>query len=175
MEKKEITSGIKSLVSNTIKLGLALIVVMMITPVVSGITLIDLDGLALSSDHLLSTLNLIVIIYFGYRVLRALRTIFDITAKRLVGVVGITETTLKHILVNCLYIVLAALLWVYLPPQLRHVPYMGELASRLASFMIFVFFLLVLYDLAKLLYRTFGDFYKEVVEKIAKRLREGSH
>jgi F0F1-type ATP synthase membrane subunit b/b' len=52
---------------------------------------------------------------------------------------------------------------------------MGELASRLASFMIFVFFLLVLYDLAKLLYRTFGDFYKEVVEKIAKRLREGSH
>ena len=175
VEKKEITRGIESLVSNTIKLGLALIVVILITPVISGITLIDLDGLALSSDHLLSTLNLIVIIYFGYRVLLALRTILDITAKRLVGVVGITETTLKHILVDGLYIVLAALLWVYLPPQLKHVPYMGELAPRLASLIILVFLLLILYDLAKLLYRTFGDFYKEIVEKIAKRLREDSH
>lgn len=175
IEKKEITKGIESLVSNTIKLGLALIVVWMITPVVSGITLFDLDGLVLSSDHLLSTSNLIVIIYFGYRVLLALRTIFDITTKRLVGVVGITESTIKHLLVDCLYIVLAAILWVYFPSQLKPVPYMGELASRLASFTIFVFFLLVLYDLAKLLYRTFGDFYKEIVEKIAKRLQEGSH
>ena len=174
IEKEEITKGIESLVSNTIKLGLALIVVWMITPVVSGITLFDLDGLVLSSDHLLSTLNLIVIIYFGYRVLQALRTIFDITTKRLVGIVGITESTIKHLLVDCLYIVLAALLWVFLPPQFKLVPYMGELASRLASLTIFVFFLLVLYDLAKLLYRTFGDLYKEMVAKIARRLREGS-
>jgi len=35
-------------------------------------------------------------------------------------------------------------------------------------------FLLILYDLTKLLYRTFGDFYKEIVEKIAKKLHEGS-
>jgi choline kinase/phosphatidylglycerophosphate synthase len=175
IEKKETTKGIESLVSNTIKLGLALIVVFMITPVVSGITLFDLDGLVLSSDHLLSTLNLIVIIYFGYRILQALRTIFDITTKRLVGVVGITESTIKHMLVDCLYMVLAALLWVFLPPQLKLVPYMGELASRLASLTIFVFFLLVLYDLTKLLYRTFGDLYKEMVAKIARRLREGSH
>lgn len=174
IEKKEITKGIESLVSNTIKLGLALIVVLMITPVVSGITLFDLDGLVLSSDHLLSTLNLIVVIYFGYRILRALRTIFDITTKRLVGIFGITESAIKHMLVDCLYIVLAALLWVFLPPQLKLVPYMGELASRLASLTIFVFFLLVLYDLAKLLYRTFGDLYKEMVAKIARRLREGS-
>jgi uncharacterized protein (DUF58 family) len=89
-----------------------------------------------------------------------------------VGAVGITETTLKHILVDCLYIVLAALLWVYLPPQLGI--HTGEWASRLSSLIIFVFFLLILYDLAKLLYRTFGDFYKEIVEKIAKKLHEGS-
>jgi len=113
-------------------------------------------------------------IYFGYRIILALKAIIDVIAKRLVGAVGITETTLKHILVDCLYIVLAALLWVYLPPQLSSVPYMGEYASRLAALVIFVFFLLILYDLAKLLYGTFGDFYKEIVEKIAKRLREGS-
>ena len=175
IEKKEITKGIESLVSNTIKLGLALIIVLMITPVVSGITVFDLDGLVLSSDNLLSTLNLILIVYFGYRILQALRTIFDITTKRLVGVIGITESTIKHLLVDCLYMVLAALLWVFLPPQLKLVPYMGELASRLASLTIFVFFLLVLYDLAKLLYRTFGDLYKETVAKLARRLREGSH
>ena len=170
IEKKEITKGIESLVSNTTKLGLALFVVLMITPVVSGITLFDLDGLALSSDHLLSTLNLIVIICFGYRILLALRIVIDITTKRLVGIVGVTESTIKHMLADCLYIVLAALLWVFLPPQLKLVPYMGELASRLASLTILVFFLLVLYDLAKLLYRTFGGLYKEMIAKIARRL-----
>jgi len=101
-----------------------------------------------------------------------LKTIIDVIAKRLVGAVGITETTLKHILVDCLYIVLAALLWVYLPPQLN--TYVGEWASKLAALVIFAFFLLILYDLAKLLHRTFGDFYKEIVEKIAKKLYESS-
>ncbi|NWF86429.1 CDP-alcohol phosphatidyltransferase family protein [Candidatus Bathyarchaeota archaeon] len=172
IERKEISNIIKSLISNSIKLGLALLIVSMIAPVISGITLINLSSLALSTDHLLSILNLIVIIYFGYRIMLALKAVIDIIAKRLVGVVGITETTLKHILVDCLYIVLAALLWVYLPPQLN--TYMGEWASRLASLIIFVFFLLILYDLAKLFYRTFGDFYKEIVERIAKKLHEGS-
>jgi hypothetical protein len=172
IERKEISNKIESLISNSIKLGLALLIVSMITPATSGITLIDLDGLALSSDHVLSTLNLIVIIYFGYRIMLALKVMIDIVTKRLVGAVGITETTLKHILVDCLYIVLVALLWVYLPPQLSI--YMGEWAFRLVTLVIFVFFLLILYDLAKLLYRTFGDFYKGIVEKIAKRLHEGS-
>ena len=102
----------------------------------------------------------------------ALKVVIDIIAKRLVGAVGITETTLKHILVDCFYIVLAALLWVYLPLQLS--TYMGEWASRLAALTILVFFLLILYDLTKLLYKTFGDFYKEIVEKIAKKLHEDS-
>ncbi|MDH5365155.1 MAG: hypothetical protein OEW82_08410, partial [Dehalococcoidia bacterium] len=172
IERKEMSNTIKSLISNSIKLGLALLIVSMIAPVISGITLINLNDLALSSDHLLSILNLIVIIYFGYRIMLALKAMIDVIAKRLVGAVGITETTLKHILVDCLYIVLAALLWVYLPPQLGI--YMGEWASRLAALIIFVFFLLILYDLAKLLYMTFGDFYKEIVEKIAKKLHEGS-
>ncbi|MFZ0965992.1 MAG: CDP-alcohol phosphatidyltransferase family protein [Candidatus Bathyarchaeia archaeon] len=172
IERKEIGNKIEILISNSIKLGLALLVVSMIAPVISGITLINLNGLALSSDHLLSTLNLIVIIYFGYRIMLALKAMIDVIAKRLVGTVGITETTLKHMLVDCLYIVLAALLWVYLSPQLS--TYMGEWASRLATLIIFAFSLLILYDLTKLLYRTFGDFYKEIVEKIAKKLHESS-
>jgi phosphatidylglycerophosphate synthase len=172
IKRKEIINTIRSLISNSIKLGLSLLIVSMIAPAISGIILINLNGLALSTDHLLSILNLIVIIYFGYRIMLALKVVVDIIAKRLVGAVGITETTLKHILVDCLYIVLAALLWVYLPPQLN--TYMGEWASRLASLVIFVFFLLIFYDLAKLLYNTFGDLYKEIVEKIAKKLHEGS-
>jgi phosphatidylglycerophosphate synthase len=172
IERKEISNTIKSLISNSIKLGLALLVVSMIAPVISGITLINLNSLALNSDHVLLTLNLVVIIYFGYRIILALKAIIDIITKRLVDAVGITETTIKHILVDCLYIVLAALLWIYLPPQLS--TYMGEYASRLAALIIFVFFILILYDLAKLLYKTFGDFYKEIVEKIAKKLHEGS-
>jgi choline kinase/phosphatidylglycerophosphate synthase len=172
IERKEISSKIERLITNSIKLGLSLLVVNMIAPAVSGVTLITLNGLALSSDHLLSTLNLIVIIYFGYQIMLALKAIIDILAKRLVDAIGVTETTLKHILVDCLYIAFAALLWIYLPPQLN--TYVGEWASRVATLIFFAFFLLILYDLAKLLHRTFGDFYKEMVEKIAKKLHGSS-
>jgi choline kinase/phosphatidylglycerophosphate synthase len=172
IERKEISNKIKSLISNSIKLSITLLAVSMITPVISGITLIEFESLALTSDHLLTALNLIVIIYFGYRIMLPLKAIIDVIAKRLVGVVGVTETTLKHLLVDCFYIVLAALLWVYLPPQLN--AYVGEWASRLVALIIFAFFLLILYDLTKLLYRTFGDFYNEIVEKIAKKLHESS-
>jgi hypothetical protein len=61
---------------------------------------------------------------------------------------------------------------VYLPPQFS--TYVGEWASRSAILIIFAFFTLILYDLAKLLYKTFGDFYKEIVEKIAKKLHGDS-
>jgi choline kinase/phosphatidylglycerophosphate synthase len=172
IKRKEIINTIESLISNSVKLGLALLIVSMITPAVSGITLTDLNGLILSTDLLLSILNLIVIIYFGYRIMLALKVVIDIITKGLVDAVGITETTLKHILVDCLYIVLTVLLWVYLPPQFS--TYIGEWTSRLATLIIFAFFTLILYDLAKLLYKTFGDFYKEIVEKIAKRLHEDS-
>jgi len=172
IERKELSNKIKSLISNSIKLSITLLAISMSTPVISGITLIEFESLALSSDHLLSTLNLIVIIYFGYRIILSLKTIIDVIAKRLVGAVGVTETTLKRLLVDCFYIVLSALLWVYLPPQLN--AYVGEWASRVATMIVFVFFLLILYDLAKLIYRTFGDFYEEIVEKITEKLHEDS-
>jgi len=172
IERKELSNKIKSLISNSIKLSITLLAVSMITPVISGITLIEFENLALTSDHILSTLNLIVIIYFGYQIMLSLKTIIDVIAKRLVGAVGVTETTLKHLLIDCFYVVLSALLWVYLPPQLN--AYVGEWASRLATLIIFAFFLLILYDLAKLVYRTFGDFYEEIVEKITEKLHEGS-
>lgn len=172
IERKEISNKVESLISNSIKLGLTLLIVSMISPVISSITLINFNGLALTSDHMLSALNLIIIIYFGHRIMLALKAIIDIIARRLVSAVGITETTIKHILVDCLYMALAAILWVYLPPQFSI--YVSEWASRLVALIIFAFFLLILYDLTKLLYRAFGDFYKEIVEKIAKRLHENS-
>jgi hypothetical protein len=155
-------------------MALALLVVGMITPAVSGITLLDFSSFAVSSDHVLSTINLIAIIYFGYRILWALRTIIDLAAKRLVGVVGVTETTLKHILVDTLYLALAIVLWIYLPPQLKPIPQIGEYASRVAALVVFAFFILVLYDIVKIFYKTFGEFYKEIVEKISKRLHESA-
>lgn len=174
IEKKEISNIIERLISNSVKLGLSLLIVSMIAPIISNIRLVDFNGLVLSSNHLLSTLNLIVTIYFGYRILLALKAIIDIVTKRLVVIVGVTETTIKHILVDSFYIVLAVVLWIYLPPQLGAVSYFGEYLSRLAALMIFVFFLLIFYDLAKLLYKTFGDFYKEIVEKVAERLHKSA-
>jgi hypothetical protein len=174
VERKEISKSLESLISNSLKLALVLLVVGMIAPVISGITVVDFSSFTLGSDHVLSTINLLAIIFFGYKILLALKTIIDSAAKRLVPVVGVTETTLKHILIDTLYLVLAVVLWIYLPPQLRPIPQIGEYASRVAALVVFAFFILVLYDIVKIFYKTFGEFYKEIVEKISRKLHESA-
>lgn len=146
----------------------------MATPAIADITLITFDDLVLKSDHLISALSLAVSIYFGYRILMALKFLIDIATKRLVFVLRISEFTLRHLLVDSLYIFLAVTLWIYLPPQLRLIPYIGESLARLGALAIFVFFTLILYDMAKLLYKTFGDLYRKMIERITEKLHESA-
>lgn len=172
IRRGEVSRKIESLVSNSLKLALSLLFLHMATPVVTGIVLITIDDLVLKSDHLLSALFLAVSIYFGYRILMALKFLIDVVTKRLVLVLRISEFTLRHMLIDSLYILLAMVFWIYLPPQLKLVPYIGENLARLGALAIFVFFMLILYDMAKLLYKTFGDLYRKMVEKITEKLHE---
>lgn len=173
VEKREISSKIESLFSNTLKLIISLVFLHMITPVFEDITLITFEDLVLKSDHLLSALSLIVFIYFGYRILMALKFLIDVATKRLVFVIKVSEFTLRHVLADLLYIVIAIILWIYVPPQLRNIPYIGEPVSRIGALAIFVFFILILYDTVKLLYKTFEDLYKKIVEKLTEKLHGG--
>ncbi|MEM2089426.1 MAG: hypothetical protein QXF52_12315, partial [Thermoproteota archaeon] len=174
IERGEVGKKIESLVSNSLKLALSLLFLHMATPVVSDITLITIDDLVLKSDHLLSALFLAISIYFGYRILMALKFLIDVVTKRLVAVLRISEFTLRHMLIDSLYILLALVLWIYLPPQLKLVPYIGENLARLGALAIFVFFILILYDMAKLLYKTFGDLYRKMIEKITEKIHEST-
>ncbi|MEM4169065.1 MAG: hypothetical protein QXY99_03155, partial [Thermoproteota archaeon] len=173
VEKGEITKRIEILISSSLKLVLSLLFLHMITPSVTDITLVALDDLVLKSDHLMSASLLIISIYFGYRILMSLKFLIDIVTKRLVIVLRVSEFTLRHMLVDLLYILLAVILWIYLPPQLRLVPYIGENLARLGALAIFVFFILIFYDVAKLLYKTFGDLYRKIIERLTEKIREG--
>ncbi len=174
VEKGEIAKRIEILVSSSLKLALSLLFLHMITPVVTDITLVTFDDIVLKSDHLMSALTLILSVYFGYRILMSLKFLIDMVTKRLVAILRVSEFTLKHILVDLLYILLAAILWVYLPPQLKQVPYIGENLARLGALAIFVFFILILYDTVKLLYKTFGDLYRKIIERLTEKIREGA-
>jgi len=174
VEKGEIAKRIEILVSSSLKLALSLLFLHMITPVVTDITLVTFDDIVLKSDYLMSALTLILSVYFGYRILMSLKFLIDMVTKRLVAILRVSEFTLKHILVDLLYILLAAILWVYLPPQLKQVPYIGENLARLGALAIFIFFILILYDTVKLLYKTFGDLYRKIIERLTEKIREGT-
>jgi 1L-myo-inositol 1-phosphate cytidylyltransferase/CDP-L-myo-inositol myo-inositolphosphotransferase len=174
IEKGEVGRRIESLISNSLKLALSLLFLHMATPVIADITLITLDDLVLKSDHLISALFLAISVYFGYRILMALKFLIDVVTKRLVSILRISEFTLRHLLIDLLYVLLAVALWIYLPPQLRLIPYIGENLARLGALAIFVFFTLILYDMAKLLYKTFGDLYRKMIERITEKLHESA-
>ncbi|MBO3754585.1 MAG: NTP transferase domain-containing protein [Candidatus Brockarchaeota archaeon] len=174
VEKGEITKRIEILVSSSLKLALSLLFLHMVTPAVTDITLVTLDDLVLKSDHLMSALLLIISIYFGYRILMSLKFLIDMVTKRLVMLLRVSEFTLRHMLVDLLYILLAVTLWIYLPPQLRLVPYIGENLARLGALAIFVFFILIFYDVARLLYKTFGNLYRKIIERLTEKIQEGA-
>jgi hypothetical protein len=149
IEKGEVGRRIESLISNSLKLALSLLFLHMATPVIADITLITLDDLVL-------------------------KFLIDVVTKRLVSILRISEFTLRHLLIDLLYVLLAVVLWIYLPPQLRLIPYIGENLARLGALAIFVFFTLILYDMAKLLYKTFGDLYRKMIERITEKLHESA-
>ncbi len=172
ISKREVVLEVEKLISNTIKLGLSLFLISMVSPAFSDIALINLYEFTLTSNHIILALNTILIIYFGYNIIIPLRNIIDLVARRLVGVFKITETALKRILGDLLYIALIILLWIYLPPYLVYIPYIGDYLSRIIILVLFLFFILIFYDFSRTMYLAFKDFYDEIVKKIADKLHE---
>jgi len=61
-------------------------------------------------------------------------------------------------------------MWVA-PPRLHSLPRVGEITERLVLLVLFVFFVLIVYDLMKLFYRSFRGVYDRMVTRLAERLR----
>ncbi len=168
-----VKEAISEIVSRVLKLALALLIIKLVGPIISGFTLIRLENAALTSNDVLLVLEMVVIIYFGYMILSSTKKLADIIAVRLVSRVGATKETLKRVFLDLMYAVLGLIAWIY-ATNLSGIPLIGDLLSKIVMTAAAIFFFITLYRLAKRIYHVFADAYDRLIERIAKRLSHGS-
>jgi len=161
-----------TLLSSSIKLALALFIIRVVERLMSGFSPIPMGPFQLVPADLLSFVELVAVVYFGYRILMALKYLVDLTSGWLVRKLGaVTEAAVNRALVDLLYLsFLAVLMWIA-PSRVSSLPGLGEVAERVVLLALLVFFVLIVYDLMKLFYRSFRGAYERMVSRLAERLR----
>lgn len=117
-------------------------------------------------------LALIFTVYYGYRVLLGAKILVDALAAKVVKALGVTESVAKHIGLDALYLAAAWPALALVPGSLRPVPVVGEVLSRVVALTLLAAVVILLYDLAKVAYRTFEDAFKHLLERISEAVSE---
>ncbi len=168
LERGEASFLIRGILSNSFKMGVALLLVRILSPMISDVTILSQEGISIGGEFLLTFLDFIIVIYFGYRILIPTKRLFDLASDRFAERFSVTKTTLGRIVTDLLYLVVGSILWIYLPSILR--PVLGDWASKLIYLGVAIFLLLSAYDLLKTLYRTFEDLYSKLVDGLARKI-----
>ncbi len=161
-----------TLLSSAIKLTLALFIIRVVERLIVGFGPVLVGPFQIVPADLLAFAELVAVVYFGYRILMALKYLVDLTSGWLVRKLGaVTEAAVNRALVDLLYLsFLTVLMWIA-PPRVSSLPGLGELAERIVLLVLLVFFVLIVYDLMKLFYRSFRGAYERMVARLAEKLR----
>lgn len=171
LSKGEASFLIREVVSNSLRMGVALLVIRIFSPLISDVTIVSREDLSLEGGLILNLLDFLIVIYFGYRVLVPVKRLLDLVSDKFSERVSVTRTALGRITTDLLYLALGSILWTYLPGITRSV--LGDWASKLVYLGIAIFLLISAYDLVRTIYRTFGDLYSKLIDRLAGKISEG--
>ncbi|MCD6421537.1 MAG: NTP transferase domain-containing protein [Thaumarchaeota archaeon] len=164
-----VKNALSELVGRVLKFIVIFLILKLLTPILSGFTLIEFGDTALTSTHVLLVLEMLVVIYFGYAIFSSVRKLADLIAFRLVSRVGATKETLRRIFLDLTYAILGLIAWVY-ATNLAEIPLIGETLSKMVMAAAAIFFFISLYRLGKRIYTVFADVYDRLMERLARKL-----
>ncbi len=174
-EKKrtEIEENITQLLSASLKLFIALVILRAAGDLISGVRAVELGPISVNLGYVLSFLQLIATVYFGYKILMSSIFFTELMSEWLVRRIGaVTRAAVRRGLVDIVYLGFIALLMKTVPPLLDELPKVGATAAKLSTLALLALLILVTYDLAKLFYRSFKGIYSRAISKVAERLRQ---
>jgi len=176
MEGRGIEELVLSVIVNSVKLSVALAVIYFIVPILIplDITILKTDFILIRIREFLNMCAFLFIIYYGYYILRNLKTVFDKAVDSLISKFGIVEKCSKLrragmdlIWIIGLFLVYAALMQIF--SILVLTPSWTFLLMRI----IFTALILVLtYDFVRVLYFVGKTWLKKLANIIASRIRE---
>ena len=178
MEGKSIEELILSIIVSSVKLLVALAVIYFIIPILIplDITILETEFILIRVREFLNVCALLFIIYYGYYILRDLKTVFDRAVDLLISKFGIVEKRsrlrragMDLVWIIGLFLAYAALMQVL--SMLISVPSWASLAVRV----VFTALILVLiYDFARTLYLVGRTWLKKLADMIASRIRRAA-
>jgi len=178
MEGKSIEELILSIIVSSVKLLVALAVIYFIIPILIplDITILETEFILIRVREFLNVCALLFIIYYGYYILRDLKTVFDRAVDSLISKFGIAEKRsrlrragMDLVWIIGLFLAYAALMQVL--SMLISVPSWASLAVRV----VFTALILVLiYDFARTLYLVGRTWLKKLADMIASRIRRAA-
>ena len=178
MEGKSIEELILSIIVSSVKLLVALAVIYFIIPILIplDITILETEFILIRVREFLNVCALLFIIYYGYYILRDLKTVFDRAVDLLISKFGIAEKRsrlrragMDLVWIIGLFLAYAALMQVL--SMLISVPSWASLAVRV----VFTALILVLiYDFARTLYLVGRTWLKKLADMIASRIRRAA-
>ncbi|MEM0223503.1 MAG: NTP transferase domain-containing protein [Thermofilum sp.] len=164
---------VEVIVVSGLKMFAALTLLWLVQVAVRGVEL-SLGAVALTAEDVVSIARLVVIIYYGYRILAGLRRIVDIYAVKLSSLLGITESSARGLAMNVLYLSVVVLALLYVPQLLREAPTLGGYVSTAAALILLLLAFLLFYNLVKKLRGTFKGFVTLLARRAASVIeREG--
>jgi choline kinase/phosphatidylglycerophosphate synthase len=162
----EAAKNITTILLSSFKLIILILAVRGISWLMRGMAIMELDGYTLKVPDVLSLVEIIVIVYFGYRILMASKFFVDRASERLVEKLGATHTAVRRILLDLMYTFFLAVMLIEIPRGISHVPIIGGALEKAFAFAILMMMALILYDLMKTLYRSLKGIIEGFAEKV---------
>ena len=169
LEKNIVKQTLSELVGKLLRLIIALLILRLVEPILSGVTLISLEDAALTSSDVFIVIETSLIIYFGYAILLSIKRLADVVAVRLATRVGVTKETFKRLFIDIIYAILSLMVWIY-ATDLARISLIGDVLSKVVMTVAAVFFFITLYRIGKRTYHVFASIYDRLIERLAKKL-----
>jgi choline kinase/phosphatidylglycerophosphate synthase len=152
-ESHQIRNNVESLLVNVLKAGAILVVLELTRSAVEQTRFGTQLPAPLDISLIFDLIRLVVLTYFGYRVLSSIKFFADIATDLVVTRLQITRGMYARAIADTLYLVIAGLSWWLISPILAKVPEVGSLLNLSVSLAFLGLMMLLLYDLLRILHR----------------------
>jgi len=166
VESHQIRRNAESLILNIFKAGLALVVLQLLRSAVERTSIWDYLASPLDVSLIFDLSRLVILAYFGYRILMSAKFLADRATDTVVSRLQITKSMYGRATTDAFYLVVVILSWSVVTPIARKLAEIGTLIDLPVSLAFLGLSLLILYDLLKILNRGLKWLWDELMARL---------
>lgn len=149
----EIRKHIEGLIMNLIKVSITWIILQTARGFFGGVSLGVFSPASIEPAMFFDIAQLVIVVYFGYRILFSLKFFADIAANYVVARLQITRGMYTRATTDFLYILMVGLAWFIITPIVARVPEFGSLLLLPTNVVFLGLTLILTYDLLRIMNR----------------------